>query len=181
MQREVQTSKLNDKLGDYIEDALALEESVVDQIDSMIGTVESDPVLMETLQRQRQVSRQHVERLKSRLERLGRGTPVRKKIEGLALTLIKGVSDVLRTDAPGKVGRDVYLLAHTQVAAYELLSRTADAAGDKETAQLARTHLEEDRQCADDVAKHWDDFFQLTLTRWQEQDREREREQAPVT
>jgi ferritin-like metal-binding protein YciE len=170
---EVQEGVVQDKLGDYIEDALALEESVVDQLDSMIGSVEASPVLMEMLQRHRQISRLHVERLKSRLERLGRGTPVRKRIEGMALTLIKNVSDVLRTDAPGKVGRDAYLLAHTQVAAYELLSRTASAAGDSETVDLARMHLEEDRKCADEVADHWDDFFQLTLADWLEKDVER--------
>ena len=127
---QVRESVVHDKLADYIEDALALEESVVDQLDSMISSVERSPDLMELLQRHRQVSRLQVERLKSRLERLGRGTPVRKRIEGMALTLIKNVSDVLRTDAPGKVGRDAYLLAHTQLAAYELLSRTASAAGD---------------------------------------------------
>jgi ferritin-like metal-binding protein YciE len=170
---EVHESVVHDKLGDYIEDALALEESVVDQLDSMIGSVEKSPLLMEMLQRHRQTSRLQVDRLKTRLERLGRGTPVRKRIEGMALTLIKNVSDVLRTDAPGKVGRDAYLLAQTQIAAYELLSRTASAAGDSETVDLARTHLDEDRKCADEVVEHWDDFFQLTLADWLEKDAER--------
>jgi ferritin-like metal-binding protein YciE len=173
MTEQVQESVVHEKLGDYIEDALALEESVVDQLDSMIGSVEKSPLLMEMLQRHRQTSRLQVDRLKTRLERLGRGTPVRKRIEGMALTLIKNVSDVLRTDAPGKVGRDAYLLAQTQIAAYELLSRTASAAGDSETVDLARTHLDEDRKCADEVVEHWDDFFQLTLADWLEKDAER--------
>lgn len=172
-QVEARESVVHDKLADYIEDALALEESVVDQLDSMISNVERSPVLMEMLQRHRQVSRLQVERLKSRLERLGRGTPVRKRIEGMAMTLIKNVSDVLRTDTPGKVGRDAYLLAHTQVAAYELLSRTASSAGDSETVDLARSHLDEDRACAEEVAAHWDDFFQLTLADWLEREAER--------
>ena len=170
---EVRESVVQDKLTDYIEDALALEESVVDQLDSLVASVERSPQLMEMLQRHRQVSRLQVERLKSRLELLGRGTPVRKRIEGMALTLIKNVSDVLRTDAPGKVGRDVYLLAHTQVAAYELLSRTATSAGDTDTADLTRMHLDEDRKCADEVAANWDEFFQLTLSDWLERDAER--------
>lgn len=180
MQEQVQESVVHDKLADYLEDALALEESVVDQLDSMISSVERSPVLMEMLQRHRQVSRLHVDRLKSRLERLGRGTPVRKRIEGLALTLIKNVSDVLRTDGPGKVGRDAYLLAHTQVAAYELLSRTASSAGDSATVELARMHLEEDRKCAGEVADHWDEFFQLTLADWHDKDAERSAEPTTV-
>jgi ferritin-like metal-binding protein YciE len=177
---ETRESVVHDKLTDYIEDALALEESVVDQLDSLVASVERSPQLMEMLQRHRQVSRLQVERLKSRLEQLGRGTPVRKRIEGMALTLIKNVSDVLRTDAPGKVGRDVYLLAHTQIAAYELLSRTATSAGDKDTADLARLHLDEDRKCAEEVESNWDDFFQLTLADWLERDTERNKTTATV-
>jgi ferritin-like metal-binding protein YciE len=170
---EIRESVVHDKLTDYIEDTLALEESVVDQLDSLVASVERSPQLMEMLQRHRQVSRLQVERLKSRLEHLGRGTPVRKRIEGMALTLIKNVSDVLRTDAPGKVGRDVYLLAHTQIAAYELLSRTATSAGDTDTVDLARMHLDEDRKCAEEVEANWDAFFQLTLADWLERDAER--------
>lgn len=166
MHREGQ-DKLHEKLADYVEDAHAFETSVVDNLDTMIGTID-DPKLKEVLQRHRQVSRQHVERLKQRLEHLDRGTPVRKRIEGMALALMKGVSDVLRTDAPGKVGRDAYLLAHTQVAAYELLSRLADEAGDTQTADLAREHLAEDKKCADEVAEQWNAFFELTLAAWRD-------------
>ncbi len=165
--QHVDQDKLRDKLADYVEDAHAFESSVVDNLDTMIGTID-DPKLKEVLQRNRQVSRQHVERLKQRLEQLDRGTPVRKRIEGVALALMKGVSDVLRTDSPGKVGRDAYLLAHTQVAAYELLSRLADAAGDTQTAELAREQLAEDKKCADEVAEQWDAFFELTLSGWRE-------------
>lgn len=165
--QQVDQEKLRDKLADYVEDAHAFESSVVDNLDTMIGTID-DPRLKEVLQRNRQVSRQHVERLKQRLEHMDRGTPVRKRIEGVALALMKGVTDVLRTDAPGKVGRDAYLLAHSQVAAYELLSRLADAAGDVQTAELAREHLAEDKKCADEVAEQWDGFFELTLAGWRE-------------
>jgi ferritin-like metal-binding protein YciE len=168
-------SRIQDKLGDYLEDTHALEEGIVDNLDSMVRTI-PDPKLKELLQRHRQVSRQHVERLKQRLELLDRGIPVRKRIEGMALALMKGVSDVLRTDAPGKVARDAYLLSQTQVAAYELLGRLAEAAGDQATSELARTHLADARMCADEVAAHWDDFFRLTLAQWTE-----ERTPQPVT
>jgi ferritin-like metal-binding protein YciE len=169
------TSRLQDKLGDYLEDALALEEGVVTDLDSMVGTI-GDQTLKELLQRHRQVSRQHVERLKQRLEQLDRGIPVRKRIEGMAVALMKGVSDVLRTDAPGKVARDAYLLAHTQIASYELLGRLADAAGDIATSEMARTHLADEKRCADEIADHWDDFFTLTIAEWTE-----ERSSVPVT
>jgi len=161
--------KIHDKLADYVEDAHALEEGVVDNLGSMIRTID-DPKLKELLQGHRQRSREHVERLKRRLEQLDRGTPVRKRIEGMALALMKGVSDVLRTDTPGKVGRDAYLLAQTQIVAYELLQRLAVSAGDSETAELARQNLAEDKSSADEIAEHWDDFFRLTQADWTDED-----------
>jgi ferritin-like metal-binding protein YciE len=63
------------------------------------------------------------------------------------------------------------------VAAYELLSRLAESLGDTQTAELAREHLGEDKKCADEIAKHWDDFFQLTLADW----RESSSRKAPAT
>jgi ferritin-like metal-binding protein YciE len=170
--QQVDQDRLRDKLADYVEDAHALEEGVVDNLDTMVGTVD-DPKLKEVLQRHRQVSRQHVERLKQRLEQLERGTPVRKRIEGMAVALMKGVSDVLRTDAAGKVGRDAYLLAQTQVAAYELLGRLAESAGDTQTADLAREHLAEDKRCAEEISGQWDAFFELTLSSWREKEAEK--------
>jgi ferritin-like metal-binding protein YciE len=159
--------KIYEKLYDYIEDAHALEQAAVDSVGSMIDSLHGTE-LQALLERQRQVSRLHAERLSHRLDTLGRDASVRKRIEGLAMTLMKSVSDAVRTDAPGKVGRDTYLLAHAQIAAYELLRRLAEHAGDNETADIARTNLDEDRQLAAEVVEHWDSFLRLTVAGWRE-------------
>jgi ferritin-like metal-binding protein YciE len=157
--------KIHEKLYDYIEDTHALEEAAVNSVGSMIDSLHSSE-LQALLERQRQVSRLHAERLANRLDTLGRDASMRKRIEGLAVTLMKSVSDIVRTDAPGKVGRDAYLLAHAQVAAYELLRRLAEYAGDMETADIARTNLAEDRELAAELAEHWDAFLRLTVAEW---------------
>lgn len=159
--------KVQEKLYDYIEDAHALEQAAVDSLESMIDSIEGSE-LHGLLERQRQVSRLHAERLAGRLELLGRDTSMRKRLEGLAVTLMKSVSDVVRTDAPGKVGRDAYLLAHAQVAAYELLVRLAHFAGDADTADIARTNLAEERQLADELGERWDAFLRLTVAGWRD-------------
>ena len=159
--------KIHEKLYDYIEDTHALEEAAVQSAGSMLDSLEGTE-LHSLLERQRQVSRLHAERLSNRLDALGRDASMRKRIEGLAITLMKSVSDAVRTDAPGKVGRDAYLLAHAQVAAYELLGRLAEYAGDAETTEIARTNLAEDRQLAEELAEHWDDFLRLTVADWVE-------------
>jgi ferritin-like metal-binding protein YciE len=157
--------KLHDKLADYVQDAHTLEKAIVKNLDSMRGTLE-DPTLDGLLERHRKVIRTHVQRLELRLEDLGRGSSVRKQLEGLAAELMKSVSDVLRTDASGKVGRDAYVMAQTEVAAYELLRRLAAEAGDAETKDVAELHLKESRAFADEVAEHWDDFLRLTVQGW---------------
>ncbi|MGH3136004.1 MAG: DUF892 family protein [Gaiellaceae bacterium] len=157
---------LHDKLGDYVQDAHTLERAVVKNLDSMRGTLE-DPILDGLFERHRKVMRSHVQRLELRLEELGRGSSVRKQLEGLAAELMKSVSDVLRTDASGKVGRDAYVMGHTQIAAYELLQRLAVQADDVETRGLAELHLRQARDFADEVAAHWDDFLRLTVEEWE--------------
>ena len=132
--------KLDDKLADYVQDAHTLEKAIVKNLDSMRGTFE-DPTLDGLLERHRKVIRNRTcQRLELRLEELGRGSSVRKQLEGLAVELMKSVSDVLRTDTSGKVGRDAYVMAQTEVAAYELLSRLAAEAGDTETKDVAELH-----------------------------------------
>jgi ferritin-like metal-binding protein YciE len=159
--------KLYEKLYDYIEDAHALEQASFDSVGSMIDSLKGTE-LQALLERQRQVSRLHAERLSNRLDALGRDASMRKRLEGLAMTLMKSVSDAVRTDTAGKVGRDTYLLAHAQIAAYELLNRLAEYAGDTETADIARTNLAEDRQLAEEVAENWDSFLRLTVAEWGE-------------
>jgi ferritin-like metal-binding protein YciE len=157
---------LTRKLGDYVEDTLALEEGIVDNLDSMVRSLD-DLEVAQMLQRHRLVSRGNAERLKRRLEQLDRGElPIRKKIEGVAVSLVKGVSDAIRSDAPGKVGRDAYVLASTQIAAYELLKRLAASCGDEGTAELAEAHLAPARKHAEEIASHWDAFYEATLTGW---------------
>lgn len=157
--------RLHEKLADYVEDVHALEKAIVKNLDSMRGAL-NDPTLDGLIERHRRINRSHVQRLELRLEELGRGSSVRKQLEGLAVELMKSVSDVLRTDAPGKVGRDIYVMAHTQIAAYELLGRLATHAVETETQDLAELHLKQARAFADEVAEHWDDFLRLAVDEW---------------
>ena len=97
---ETTHDKVQEKLYDYIEDAHALEQAAVDSLESMVDSIGGSE-LHGLLERQRQVSRLHAERLAGRLELLGRDTSMRKRLEGMAVTLMKSVSDAVRTDAPG--------------------------------------------------------------------------------
>jgi ferritin-like metal-binding protein YciE len=156
---------LQAKVCDYLEDAHALEQGAMEDLDSMMRSIQ-DSALKGVLERHRQVSRQHAERLLRRLGDLERELSVRRRVEGAWTALMKSVTDAVRTDAASNVGRDVYLLAHAKIASYELLERLATEVGDDATGELARAHLAQDERMAEEIAERWDDFFRQALADW---------------
>src|SRR5687767_1240995 len=97
--------RLTEKLGDYVEDAHAMETNVLQMLDSMIATT-TDPKIRDELERHKGQTEKHEERLRRRLDALGRTTSIRKETQTLAGALMKGVVDQVRGDKPGKNARD---------------------------------------------------------------------------
>ena len=154
--------KLAEKLGDYVEDAHAMESSVLRMLDSMISTTD-DNEIRRSLEAHRKQTEEQEQRLRSRLEALGRRPSKRKATQTLVTTLMKGVSDQVRADKPGKNARDGFVTEHMEIAAYELLERLALLAGDAETALVARQNKQEEQAMAQTIASNWDRFLALSL------------------
>ena len=155
-------TELEAKLGDYVEDAHAMESNVLQMLDSMISTTD-DKQIREELERHRKQTERHQERLRGRLEDLGRGTSLRKESQTLAGALLKGLTDRVRGDKAGKNARDGFITEHMEIAAYELLERLAERAGDAKTAQVARQNRRDEESMAKKIAGNWDKFVDLTL------------------
>jgi ferritin-like metal-binding protein YciE len=158
----VSQDQLKTKLGDYVEDAHAMESNVLQMLNSMIATTDDRTIRRELEQHKKQTER-HQERLKERLDKMGRGTSVRKEAQTLAGALMKGVTDQVRGDKPGKNARDGFITEHMEIAAYELLERLAERAGDNETAKVARQNKRDEESMAKKIASKWDKFVDLTL------------------
>jgi ferritin-like metal-binding protein YciE len=154
--------KLREKLVDYIEDAHAMEQSVSRSLDSMISTTD-DPEIRSMLEHHKEETERHERLLRERLDALGAGTSTRKEAQTVAGALLKGIGDVARTDKPGKNARDAYVTEHMEIAAYQLLERLADRAGDQETAEVACRNCADDEAMAQKVDSNWDKFLDLTL------------------
>src|SRR5215218_9346268 len=142
--------KLNQKLIDYIEDAHALEQNVSTMLDSMISTTD-DPEIEQMLKHHKEETERQESRLRERLDALGAGA------------LVKGAADVVRGDQAGKNARDAYTTEHMEIAAYQLLERLAEKAGDTETAEVARQNRAEEEAMAQKIDANWDRFLELTL------------------
>ena len=155
-------AKLTEKLADYVADAHAMEVSVLRMLDSLIAST-SDDEIRGHIERHRKQTEEQEQRLRMRLEALGRSPSKRKEAQTLVGTLMKGVADQVRGDKAGKNARDGYVTEHMEIAAYELLERLALLAGDAETALVARQNRLEEEAMAKKIASEWDRFLALTL------------------
>jgi ferritin-like metal-binding protein YciE len=154
--------KLTIKLGDYIENAHAMETNVLQMLDSMIRTTK-DKQIKRDLQLHKKQTQRHEERLRERLEVMGRGPSTRKEAQSMIGALMKGVGDQVRGDKAGKSARDLWVTEHMEIAAYELLERLAERAGDTRTATVARQNKREEEAMARKIAAKWDKFVDLSL------------------
>ena len=160
-----QTQGLRRKLLEYVEYVHALEQNVLLQLDSLILNT-PDPELKGMFRQHKEETRNQLGRLRERRAALGRGpglSAVGKDLAAIAAAQVKGVGDVLRGDKAVQNARDAYVTEHTEIAAYELLERLAERAGDGETAEVARASRAEEEAMAARISENWDRFLDLTL------------------
>ena len=155
--------QLREKLVDYIEDAHAMEQNVLQMLDSMIATTKDDEIVADLEHHKRETER-HEQLLRDRLEAHGRDASLRKETQTIAAALVKGVADQVRGDKAGKNARDGYVTEHMEIAAYQLLERYAQRAGDEDTAAVARQIRRDEEAMAEKIAARWDKFVDLTLS-----------------
>src|ERR687889_92400 len=141
--------RLRRKLADYVEYVHALEQNVSLQLDSLILNTR-DRELAEMFRRHKEETRRQQERL-------------RRRLAAIAAAQLKGVGDVLRADKAIQNARDAFVTEHTEIAAYELLERLAERAGDPETVRVARESRAEEEAMAARISENWDRFLDLTL------------------
>jgi ferritin-like metal-binding protein YciE len=154
--------KLQEKLADYVEDAHAMEQNDLKMLDSMISTTD-DPQVKEMIEHHKRETEEHEQRLRERLEAMGRGTSTRKQAQAIGAALLKGVGDQARGDKAGKNARDGYMAEHLEIAAYQLLERLAQKVGDTETAEVARRNRADEEEMARRIDASWDRTLELTL------------------
>ena len=156
---------LRRKLTDYVEYVHALEQNVSLQLDSL-ATNTRDPELADMFRRHKEETRRQQERLRRRRVALGRRrglSSAGKDLAAIAVAQAKSVGDVLRADKGVQNARDAFVTEHAEIAAYELLERLAERAGDPETAAVARESRAEEEAMAARISENWDRFLDLTL------------------
>ena len=156
------SQELKDQLVRYIDEGIAMEQSVLRMLDSMIATTD-DSEIKEQLREHKLETERQADRLRARLEAHGASPSMVKEAGGIVGTLMKGVLDMARGDKAGRNARDGYATEHMEIASYQLLERVAQRAGDDETAEVARQNRAEEEAMAARIAANWDRYAELAL------------------
>ena len=155
---------LDAKLIDYVQNAHAMEQNVLLMLDSLILTTR-DQDLVKMFRAHKEETRRQEQRLRERRKALGGLGLVSagKDLTAIAAAQVKGVADLWRSDKPVQNARDAFVTEHLEIAAYEILERLAERAGDAETARVARENRAEEEAMAGRIAENWDRFLDLAL------------------
>ena len=153
---------LKDQLIKHIDEALAMEQNVLRMLDGMISTTEDEEIRSE-LRHHKLETEEHASRLEKRLEAHDASPSTVREAAGIMNALMKSVVDMVRTEKAGRNARDGYATEHLEIASYQLLERVAQAAGDEETAEVARQNRSDEEAMAKKIEANWDKFAELSL------------------
>jgi ferritin-like metal-binding protein YciE len=154
--------KLRSRLLDHVRDAHAMETNVQVMLTSMIAST-SDQRIKRRLERHLEETREHAQRLERRLAELDAGSSARKEAVAVLGALPKGLIDQVRGEAPAKNARDGFVTEALEIAAYELLERLAQRAGDTRTVFVARQNRLDEERMRRYFARSWDRVVDLSL------------------
>jgi ferritin-like metal-binding protein YciE len=153
---------LQSQLMAYLKDAHALEMMSLDMTSSGAKTA-NDPEMTELFEHHHEETQQHEKLIRGRIEAYGESPSTTKDISGRFAAIGKAMASKVPSDTPARLARDAYTHEHLEIAAYELLSRIAQRAGDTETTDVVRRILQQEQQTASKIANSWDHICDLTL------------------
>ena len=161
--REKGSEDIEKDLVKYLRDAHALEAQAIQLLESgpqIAGLDELAGVFREHLEQTREHQRLIDERLAAHESGPSRFQAGAMRVQAINL----GGFFKAQPDTPAKLAGFAYAFEALEIGAYELLMRTAQRAGDGETAAVAERILGEEKQAAESVAATWDAAAEAGLT-----------------
>jgi len=152
--RQVDPDELGEQLNSYLSDVHALEGQSKQLLEK--GKEMDVPApLADALAHHLEETEGHLERIERRLDDRGASASAVKDAMLKLGALNWGMFFAAQPDTPAKLAGFAYAVENLEVAAYELLKRVAQRAGDEETVALAESILGEEESAARQVADHW--------------------------
>jgi ferritin-like metal-binding protein YciE len=155
-------SSPQEQITKHLTDAHSIEEQALVQMERA-PALAGDPELGRIYAEHRTETRQHEQAVRTELQRRGAAPSTVKdvagKLGGWGMVLFAR----LNPDTPGKLSVHAYSYEHMELAAYELLRRMAERAGDEPVRALAERLGGQERAMADRIAERWDRAVDASL------------------
>src|SRR3954453_7880828 len=155
-------NSLSEQLTKYLTDVHSIEEQALAQMrlaPRLAGATELQRIFVE----HENETEEHERMVREQLERRGAKPSAVKdiagRVGGWGMILFARVNP----DSPGKLAMHAYSYEHMELAAYELLRRIAERAGDEPVRAMAEQIGAQERAMADRIAEHWDQAVTASL------------------
>src|ERR671932_2088082 len=155
-------STFDEQLTKYLTDAHSIEEQAIAQL-KLAPRMAGGPDLSSMYAEHERESEDHERLVREQLDRLGAKPSTVKdvagRVGGWGMVLFARVNP----DTPGKLGAHAYSYEHMELAAYELLRRIADRAGDTAVSAMASQIGAQERAMAERLDAQWDRAVDASL------------------
>lgn len=141
------TNNLQEQLIKYLTDAHSIEEQALVQMKAA-PKIAGDPGLAAVFDQHRIETEEHERLVREGLEALGESPAALKDAAGKVTGQGFALFAQSQPDTPGKLVAHAFSYEHMELAAYEMIARVAQRAGDDDTAQMARRIGEQERAMA---------------------------------
>jgi ferritin-like metal-binding protein YciE len=148
-------SEMEEQLVDALADAHAMEKQSLTTL-LAARKVAGDPQLESLYAGHIAETERHLELVEARLEAHDASRSIVKDLGGRISALALGVGVVAQKNTPAKLVAVAYGYENFEVAAYEMLKRIAQKAGDAETVEMADRILVNERQAVEKLGASYD-------------------------
>lgn len=143
--------RLDEQLTNYLTDAHAIEEQALVQMRAA-PRLAADPEIAAAFEWHLHQTEDHERLVRERLESRGASPSMLKDLAGKVTGTGFGLFAQFQPDTPGKLVAHAYSYEHMELAAYEMLGRVAEQAGDDQTVAVAARIREQERQMGERLA-----------------------------
>src|SRR5207248_5991859 len=125
--------------------------------------IAGDPEIAAAFEQHLAETEEHERLVRERLEALGGSKNMVKAVADAVTGAGFALFAKFQPDTPGKLVAHAFSYEHMELAAYDLLARVAERAGDPETAQMARRIEEQERAMAERLSGLFDRAVEASL------------------
>lgn len=157
--------RAKERLVQWLKDAHAMEAQAETMLKGMASRLEHYDELRHRVEQHVQETQAQAKKIEQCLDRCGAGTSALKDMAGKTTGMGQALSGLFVGDEVVKGALAGYTFEHFEIASYQALITTAEAAGETEIAEVCRGILKEEEAMANWLREHLPVFTRAFLAR----------------